>query len=135
MPEDLWAAGWVLIRKRMAWLMRSAGIRARGRCRRRCMRNWQYAYPLATHQLSPAIYRDAPIESGDRYHVFRQRRRVGVCGPGDGGPDSTEICRLGAESLYRWWFKPWLRCAWRSDATLVHHFDRGMQYAAADRGV
>ncbi len=134
MTADLRAAGWRVNRKRIARLMQRAGIRARGRCRRRYTTQSQHAYPVAPNRLGQQFGVSAPnrVWVTDITYVATDEGWVYV----------TLVMDLFSRKLVGWAIETFvdsrltlaaLRMALgqrHPDASLVHHSDRGVQYAA-----
>lgn len=134
MTADLRAAGWRVNRKRIARLMRHAGIRARGRCRRRYTTQSVHAYPLAPNRLGQHFAVTAPnrVWVTDITYVATDEGWVYV----------ALVMDLFSRKFVGWALEPFvdsrltlaaLRMALgrrHPDGTLVHHSDRGVQYAA-----
>ncbi len=135
MTADLRAAGWRVNRKRIARVMRQAGIRARGRCRRRYTTQSQHPYPIAPNRLAQQFTVVAPnrVWVTDITYVATKEGWVYV----------ALVMDLFSRKLVGWALEAFvdtrltlaaLRMAlgWRQpDTTLMHHSDRGVQYAAA----
>jgi transposase InsO family protein len=135
MTADLRAAGWRVNRKRIARLMRRAGIRAHGRCRRRYTTQSQHTYPIAPNRVAQQFTVTAPnrIWVTDITYVTTDEGWVYVALVMDlfsrkfvgWALDVFVDSRLTEEAL---------RMALghrHPDSSLVHHSDRGVQYAAA----
>jgi len=140
MTADLRAAGWRVNRKRIARLMRQAGIRARGRCRRRYTTQSQHAYPVVPNRLNQQFEVSAPnqVWVTDITYVATDEGWVYL----------ALVLDLFSRKLVGWALERFvdsrltlaaLRMALghrHPDARLLHHSDRGVQYAAtAYRGV
>jgi len=134
MTADLRAGGWHVNRKRIARLMQRAGIRARGRCRRRYTTQSQHAYPVVPNRLDQHFGVSAPnqVWVTDITYVATDEGWVYV----------ALVMDLFSRKLVGWALENFvdtrltlaaLRMALghrQPDATLVHHSDRGVQYAA-----
>jgi len=134
MTADLRAAGWRVNRKRIARLMRRAGIRARGRCRRRYTTQSDHRYPVAPNRLAQHFAVSAPnrVWVTDITYVATDEGWVYV----------ALVMDLFSRKLVGWALENFvdsrltiaaLRMALgrrHPDTTLVHHSDRGVQYAA-----
>lgn len=134
MTADLRAAGWPVNRKRIARLMQRAGIRARGRCRRRYRTQSQHEYPVAPNRLGQQFSVCAPnqVWVADITYVATDEGWVYV----------ALVMDLFSRKLVGWALESFvdgrltlaaLRMALgqrHPDARLVHHSDRGVQYAA-----
>ena len=140
MTADLRAAGWRVNRKRIARLMRQAGIRARGRCRRRYTTQSQHAYPVVPNRLNQQFEVSAP----NRVWVTD----ITYVATDEGWVYLALVLDLFSRKLVGWALERFvdsrltlaaLRMALghrHPDARLLHHSDRGVQYAAtAYRGV
>jgi len=81
MTADLRPAGWLVNQKRVARLMRQAGIRACGRCRRRYITQSQHASPVVPHRLGQPFGASAPnrVWVTDITSVASKEGWVGVC--------------------------------------------------------
>jgi putative transposase len=135
MTADLQAAGWAVNRKRIARLMRSAGLRARGRCRRQGTTDSRHAWPIAPNRVAQRFTAAAPnqlwvtdityvaTDEGWLYVALVMdlfsRKFVGWA------LEACVDCRLTLAALR---MALGLR---QPDHTLMHHSDRGVQYAAA----
>ena len=134
MTADLRAAGWRVNRKRIARLMRRAGIRARGRCRRRYATQSDHRYPVAPNCLAQHFTVTAPnrVWVTDITYVATDEGWVYV----------ALVMDLFSRKLVGWALENFvdsrltiaaLRMALgrrHPEASLVHHSDRGVQYAA-----
>ncbi|GJL55113.1 MAG: transposase [Nitrospirales bacterium] len=135
MTADLRAAGWQVNRKRIARLMRQAGLRARGRCRRRYTTQSAHPHPVAPNRVAQQFTVTAP-------------NRVWVTDITYGATDEGWLYVALVMDLFSRKFVGWAVEAFvdtrltlaafqmalgrrQPAATLVHHSDRGVQYAAA----
>lgn len=133
MTADLRAAGWRVNRKRIARLMRRAGIRARGRCRRRYTTQSDHRYPVVPNRVAQQFAVTAPnrVWVTDITYVATDEGWVYV----------ALVMDLFSRKFVGWALENFvdsrltiaaLRMALgrrQPDATLVHHSDRGVQYA------
>jgi len=136
MTADLRAAGWVVNRKRIARLMRSAGIRARGRCRRRYTTQSAHSYRLAPNRLAQQFAVAAP----NRVWVTD----ITYVATDEGWLYVALVMDLFSRKFVGWAVENFvdrrltlaaLRMALgqrHPTASLVHHSDRGVQYAATE---
>ncbi len=136
MTADLRAAGWAVNRKRIARLMRCAGIRARGRCRRRYTTQSTHSYPLAPNHVAQQFAVGAPnrVWVTDITYVATDEGWVYV----------ALVMDLFSRKFVGWAVENWvdrrltlaaLRMALsqrQPQAALLHHSDRGVQYAATE---
>ena len=135
MTADLRAAGWVINHKRVARLMRQAGLRARDRSRRRYTTQSQHAYPIVPNRLAQQFTVSAP----NRVWVTD----ITYVATTEGWLYVALVMDLFSRKLVGWALEAFvdtrltlaaLRMALgrrQPEATLVHHSDRGVQYAAA----
>jgi putative transposase len=135
MTADLQAAGWAVNRKRIARLMRGAGLRARGRCRVQGTTDSRHP-PIAPNRVAQHFSASAPnqlwvtdityvaTDEGWLYVALVMdlfsRKFVGWA------VEACVDCRLTLAALR---MALGLR---QPDHTLMHHSDRGVQYAAAE---
>ncbi len=136
MTADLRAAGWQVNRKRVARLMRSAGMRARGRCRRRSTTQSEHPYPVAPNRLAQQFAVAAP----NRVWVTD----ITYVATDEGWLYVALVMDLFSRKWVGWALENFVDCRLtvaalrmalgqrQPDATLVHHSDRGVQYAAAE---
>ncbi len=136
MTADLRAAGWVVNRKRIARLMRQAGMRARGRSRRRYTTQSQHAYPVVPNRVAQQFTVTAP----NRVWVTD----ITYVATDEGWLYVALVMDLFSRKFVGWALEAFvdtritlaaLRMALgrrQPEASLVHHSDRGVQYAAAD---
>lgn len=135
MTADLRAEGWCVNRKRIARLMRQAGLRARGRCRRRYTTQSQHPHPIAPNRVAQQFTVTAPnrVWVTDITYVATKEGWVYVALVMDlfsrkfvgWALDVFVDTRLTLAALH-------MALGWRQpDTKLVHHSDRGVQYAAA----
>ena len=136
MTADLQAAGWTVNRKRIARLMRSAGIRARGRCRRRYTTQSAHSLPVVPNRVAQQFTVAAPnrVWVTDITYVTTDEGWVYV----------ALVMDLFSRKFVGWAVENFvdrrltlaaLRMALgqrHPNASLVHHSDRGVQYAATE---
>ena len=136
MTADLRAAGWAVNRKRIARIMRSAGIRARGRRRRRYTTQSAHSLPVVPNRVAQHFTVAAPnrVWVTDITYVATAEGWVYVALVMDlfsrkfvGWAVETFVDgRLPLAALH-------MALGQRDpDASLVHHSDRGVQYAATE---
>lgn len=136
MTADLRAAGWGVNRKRVARLMRAAGIRARGRRRVRCTTDSRHTWPIAPNRVAQQFTATAPTQLwvSDITYVATDEGWLYVALVMDlfsrkwvgWALEAFVDCRLTVAALR-------MALGWRQPhPPLVHHSDRGVQYAAAD---
>ena len=131
------ADGHAVGRNRVMRLMRAAGLRARPRRRFRVTTDSRHACAVPANLVERQFQPAAPESGlGGRHHVSRDRRGLAVSRR---GPRSVFAPRhrLGdaAHAPHRSGHVP--RSIWRSGRRqpapgLLHHSDRGMQYASGD---
>ena len=136
MTADLRAAGWTVNRKRIARVMRNAGIRARGRCRRRYTTQSAHAYSLAPNHVAQHFAVGAPnrVWVTDITYVATEEGWLYV----------ALVMDLFSRKFVGWAVEPFVDgrltlaalrmalCQRHPTAALVHHSDRGVQYAATE---
>ena len=136
MTADLRATGWTVNRKRIARLMRCAGIRARGRRRRRYTTQSAHTYMVAPNHVAQQFAVAAPnrVWMTDITYVTTAEGWVYV----------ALVMDLFSRKFVGWAVENWvdrrltlaaLRMALgrrHPTAALVHHSDRGVQYAATE---
>ena len=134
---DLRAEGEAVSRKRVARLMRELGLEGRKRRRFRKTTDSKHALPVAPNLLERDFTATAPNEGWvtDITYVWTQR---GLAVPrGDPRPVLAARRRLGDERPHRPAARAWPRShgtvgVVRPSAGLLHHSDRGSQYASDD---
>ena len=136
MTADLRAAGWRVNRKRIARLMRRAGIRARGRCRRRYTTQSAHSYAVVPNHVAQHFTVAAP----NRLWVTD----ITYVATAEGWLYVALVMDLFSRKFVGWAVENFvdrrltlaaLRMALgqrQPDARLVHHSDRGVQYAATE---
>ena len=136
MTADLRAAGWIVNRKRVARLMRQAGLRARGRSRRRYTTQSQHAYAVVPNRVAQQFTVTAP----NRVWVTD----ITYVATAEGWLYVALVMDLFSRKFVGWALEAFvdtrltvaaLRMALgrrQPDTRLVHHSDRGVQYAAGD---
>lgn len=136
MTADLQAAGWAVNRKRIARLMRRAGIRARGRRRVRGTTDSRHPWPIAPNRVAQHFTATAPNQLWvtDITYVATDEGWLYV----------ALVMDLFSRKFVGWALEAFVDCRLtlaalrmalglrQPDHTLVHHSDRGVQYAAAE---